>query len=57
MIDSIIYRNDSGTFTLWQLDIPETELAKIEAILMKWDCRGCSITGTAEEIAEEVKTL
>lgn len=57
MLDSIIYRNADGTFTLWELDIPDGARDAIESILMRYDTRGTSIQGTPSEIAREIETL
>lgn len=57
MLDSILYRNADGTFTLWQLDIPDGARDAIESILMRYDTRGTSINGTPDEIAREIETM
>lgn len=50
---AVVFKHGKDDYGLWQLDIPRSEKKKIMDILNKYDTTGCSIRGTATEIAEE----
>lgn len=49
----ILYKHSNGDLGVWQLDLPETTIDKIENILDEYRHRGCSVRGTKSEIAKE----
>ena len=54
-MEAIIYKHGDNDFELWQLDSPTKVLTEIEVILDRYRDTGCSVRGTAEEIANESK--
>jgi len=52
---AVIYQHGYNDIELWQLDLPDSAVTEIEAILNKYVDTGCSVRGTVGEIAEELK--
>jgi len=53
----ILYKYNNGDLGLWQLDHPEEVIDKIQDCLDLYINRGCSVRGTAKEIADEVEEM
>lgn len=53
----ILYKYNNGDLGLWQLDHPDELLNKIQTLLDEYLNRGCSVRGTAQEIADEVEEM
>lgn len=55
-IKGIIYEHGPNDFGVWtDFYLTEEEKEIIENILMRHDVEGCSVRGTREELAEELK--
>ena len=50
-----LYKHGDNDYEVWFLDLPKEAREVIEAILNCYRDTGCSVRGTAEQIAEELK--
>lgn len=57
-LEAVIYRHSDGietAFELWNIaDLPTEAISEIESILNRYNDRGFSVVGTAQEIANEL---
>ena len=53
----ILFRHGKDDFELWELDLPDSVIDEIEAILVNWLHRGCSLRGSKKDIANEIMDL
>ena len=51
---AVVHKLDDDNYSLWQLDLPQSAIDKIEQILSEYDTCGCSISGTKEQIIDEI---
>lgn len=54
---AIVFQHGEDDFELYQLDHPENVVEQMESILADWLHRGCSVRGTAKEIAKEMEEM
>lgn len=53
-MEAIVYKHGEDDYGIWQLDLPQEAIDKIENILSEYAHRGCSVRGTMKEILEEM---
>jgi len=51
---AVVHILEDGTYSLWQLDLPSKDLDVIEEILSRNETCGCAISGTKEQIIDEL---
>ena len=57
MLKAFIFQDGTDDYTIYFHDLQESALAKIEAILMKYNDTGYSARGTKSDIIDEIQTM
>lgn len=50
---AVLYKHGKDDYGIWQLDVPENVLTKIEKLLEPYSHRGCSVRGTLNDILKD----
>ena len=54
---AVIYKLEDNNYSLVQLDIPDSDIEKIDDILSEYVTRGCVVHGTRKQISKEIAAL